>query len=63
MAHLHYGADVRFDLDATTTRQVIEAIGAHATRGGWVSFTDLHGDEWTILVTAGIPIWVAPDTE
>lgn len=63
MAQLHYGADISFDLDAAATRQVIDAIGAHATRGGWVSLTDVHGDEWTILVTAGIPIWVAPDAK
>lgn len=61
MAQLHYGSDVCFELDTETTRRVMEAIGGHATRGGWVNFSDVHEKEWTILVTAGIPIWVSPD--
>ncbi len=63
MARLHYGPSQYFDLDPDTARQVGEAIGGHATRGGWVTFSDLHGDEWSILVSAGIPIWLAPDGE
>jgi hypothetical protein len=63
MARLHYGPTLHFDLDATTTRQVIETIGAHATRGGWISFTDQHDKEWSILITPGIPICLEPDPE
>lgn len=61
MARLHYGPTLHFDLDPTTTRQVIEMIGAHATRGGWISFTDQHDKQWSVLITPGIPIWVETD--
>jgi hypothetical protein len=61
MARLHYGPTLHFELDPTTTRQVTEMIGAHATRGGWISFTDEHAKQWSILVTPGIPIWVESD--
>jgi hypothetical protein len=58
MAVLHYGADLQVRLDAEAIRQVMEAIGAHATRGGWVTATDTDGEEWSFLVTAGVPIWI-----
>jgi hypothetical protein len=58
MALLHYGSELQIQLDAATTRQVMEAAGAHATRGGWVTATDTDGHEWSFLVTAGIPIWI-----
>jgi hypothetical protein len=59
MAVLHYGSAVRIRLDAATTRQVMEAVAAHATRGGWVTATDTEGQDWSFLVTAGIPIWIS----
>ena len=58
MALLHYGSDVRIQVDAETARRAMEAIGAHATRGGWVSVTDDEGRSWSLLITPGIPIWV-----
>ncbi|HZC73004.1 MAG TPA: hypothetical protein VE442_20065 [Jatrophihabitans sp.] len=58
MSLLHYGSALRIRLDEATTRQVMEAIGAHATRGGWVTATDIDGREWSFLVSAGVPIWV-----
>lgn len=59
MALLHYGSEVRLRLDPATVRQMVEAVGAHATRGGWVTVTDTDGKDWTFLVTAGIPIWIS----
>ena len=59
MAVLHYGSDVRIRLDPATTRQVMEAVGAHATRGGWVTATDTDGQDCAFLVTAGVPIWIS----
>jgi hypothetical protein len=58
MALLHYGSELELRLDAAATRQVMEAIGAHASRGGWVTTTDTDGREWSFLVSAGVPIWV-----
>lgn len=58
MPHLCYGPTLRFELDAESTRLVADAIGAHASRGGWVSFTDSDAKEWAILVTPGVPIWI-----
>lgn len=59
MALLHYGSELRIRLDAAATRQLMEAIGAHATRGGWVTVSDTEGQEWSFLVTAGVPIWIS----
>jgi hypothetical protein len=61
MAFLHYGSELRIQLDVPAMRQTMEAIAAHATRGGWVTVTDLKGQQWSILVSAGIPIWVSTD--
>jgi hypothetical protein len=61
MTLLHYGADLRIQLDPSTTRQVTEAIAAHASRGGWVIATDVAGRNWPFLVSAGIPIWLTED--
>jgi hypothetical protein len=58
MTTLHYGSEVRIQLDAAAMKLVMEAVAAHATRGGWVTTTDVHDREWSFLVTAGIPIWV-----
>jgi hypothetical protein len=58
MAFLHYGSDLRIQLDATAIKLVMEAVGAHASRGGWVTTTDTGGREWSFLVTGGIPIWI-----
>lgn len=61
MSHLHYGNEVRIQLDSADMRQIMEAVAAHATRGGWVTVTDVQGREWSILVSAGIPIWVTDE--
>jgi hypothetical protein len=37
----------------------MEAIGAHATRGGWVTVTDVGGRACALLVSAGIPMWIS----
>jgi hypothetical protein len=58
MALLHYGSELRIRLDMATTRQVMEAVGAHASRGGWVTATDTEGRDWSFLVSAGVPIWI-----
>lgn len=63
MARLHYGPALHFELDPKTTQRVTETIGAHATRGGWITFADRQGKQWSILVTPGIPIWLEPDSE
>lgn len=63
MARLHYGPTLDFELDPEATRQITEAIGAHATRGGWITFTDRDAKEWSILITPGIPIWLEPEPE
>jgi len=61
VSHLHYGNEVRIALDSADMRQIMEAVAAHATRGGWVTVTDVQGREWSILVSAGIPIWVTDE--
>lgn len=43
MALLHYGSELRIQLDAVATRQVMQAVGAHATCGGWVAATAATG--------------------
>ena len=58
MTTLHYGSEVRIQLDASAMKLVMEAVAAHATRGGWITTTDVDGREWSLLVTGGIPIWV-----
>ena len=58
MAFLHYGSDLRIQLDPMAAKHAVETIGAHATRGGWVTATDVKGREWSFLVSAGIPIWI-----
>jgi hypothetical protein len=60
-AVLHYGLQVQLRLDEAATKLAVEAIGAHATRGGWVTITDVDGKQWTVLISAGIPIWIAAD--
>ena len=59
MTTLHYGSEVRIQLDASAMKLVMEAVAAHATRGGWITTTDVDGREWSMLVTTGIPIWVS----
>jgi hypothetical protein len=59
VALLHYGSELRIRLDVAATRQVMQAVGAHATRGGWVTVTDSDGLDWSFLVTAGVPIWIS----
>lgn len=61
MALLHYGSELCIQLDVATTRQVMEAIGAHASRGGWVTATDTDGHDWSLLVSAGVPIWISEE--
>lgn len=61
MAFLHYGRELRIELDESALRQAMQAIASHASRGGWVTVTDVKGGEWSILVSAGVPIWVNAD--
>ena len=61
MAFLHYGAEVRIQLDEPGMRQAMEAIASHATRGGWVAVSDVNGQQWSILVTAGVQVWVSDE--
>lgn len=61
MAFLHYGSEVRIQLEESAMRQAMEAIASHATRGGWVTVTDVKGQHWSILVSAGIAVWVNDD--
>jgi hypothetical protein len=58
-ALLHYGSHVRIRLDDTAAQRAVEAIAAHATRGGWVTIADVDGQHWSLLVSAGIPIWIS----
>jgi hypothetical protein len=59
MALLHYGSELRIRLDVAGTRQMMEAVGAHASRGGWVTVTDTDGQQWSFLVTSGVSIWIS----
>jgi hypothetical protein len=61
MAFLNYGTQLCIRLDDPGKRQAMEAIASHASRGGWVTVTDVNGQEWSILVTAGVPVWVSAD--
>lgn len=63
MTRLHYGPTLDIELDPDSIRQVTEAIGAHATRGGWITFSDRADRQWTILITPGIAIWLEPGTD
>ena len=58
MPFLHYGSELRIELEASAVAETMEAIGAHATRGGWVTLTDVAGRQWSFLVSAGIPMWI-----
>lgn len=58
MAVLHYGSDLHIHLAEAVMRQVMETVGAHANRGGWVTVTDTDGREWSFLVSSGVPIWI-----
>ncbi len=59
MTFLHYGSELRVQLDPSAIKLAMEAVGAHASRGGWVTVTDIAGRQWSFLVSAGIPIWVS----
>jgi len=63
MPRLHYGPSLSFELDGLTTRKVTETIGAHASRGGWITFIDQDAKQWSILITPGIPVWLEPDAD
>jgi hypothetical protein len=58
MAQLHYSSKVTITMDRAATKRAMESIGAHASRGGWVTVSDTTGREWSLLVSAGIPIWI-----
>ena len=57
-ARLHYGTELVIEIDEASQRQVMESVGAHASRGGWVTVTDTAGRERSFLVSAGVPIWI-----
>lgn len=63
MTRLHYGRTLDIELDPDTVRRLTEAIGAHATRGGWITLTGRDKREWTVLITPGIPIWIESDSQ
>ena len=60
MAMLHYGGTRTFDVPPEEVPALIKTIGAKASDGksGWVSFTDDTGQDWSILVSPGIPIYI-----
>jgi hypothetical protein len=58
MGYLHYGSELRIQLDEAVLEHAVEEIAAHATRGGWVTVADTSGRQWSFLVSAGIPIWI-----
>jgi hypothetical protein len=45
MAKLRYGPNPTISLDTAETKNVVEAVAAHATRGGWVTVSDATGHE------------------
>jgi hypothetical protein len=62
MATLHYGSHLQIHLKEPQLRQIKETVGAHATRGGWVTARDADGGKrLSFLVTAGVPIWIDED--
>jgi hypothetical protein len=56
---LHYGSAV-FSLPDDAVQELGMAIAGKVggEGGGWVSFTDDKGQDWSIIVTAGIPIYI-----
>ena len=58
MPTLHYGPWLEICLTAQECHNVMDAAGAHATRGGWVTLTDTGTRQWSLLISAGIPMWV-----
>jgi hypothetical protein len=59
MSLLHYGSELCIRLDEAGKRHVMETVGNHATRGGWVTVTDTDGQPWSFLVSPGVPIWIS----
>jgi hypothetical protein len=57
MPVLHYGPQ-QFSVSEETAASLIKAIGAHASRGGWVPFTDEAGNSWSVLVSPGVPVFI-----
>jgi hypothetical protein len=58
VAFLHYGPDKSFELDDETIQAVLTTANSFIERGGGIiEFTDISGHEWSILVSAGIPLW------
>lgn len=57
MPVLHYGPQ-QFTVSEETAATLIKAIAAHASRGGWVPFTDEDGTAWSVLVSPGIPVFI-----
>jgi hypothetical protein len=58
MPFLHYGSRVCVELDESAAKLAMKAIGAHATRGGWVTVTDVRGRDCALLVSPGVPMWI-----
>jgi hypothetical protein len=60
-ALLHYGSQLQLRVDDPTAKRAIESIGAHATRGGWITINDINGQQWSLLISPGVPIWISAD--
>ena len=58
MAFLRCGSDLRIQLDRAATKRAMDTVGSHATRGGWVTATEVRGRDRWFLISAGIPIWI-----
>ncbi len=60
MAMLHYGGTRTFEVPDDDVAVLVKAIGERVADGdfGWVSFTDTTGQDWSILVSDGVQIFV-----
>ena len=61
MPYLNYGPQLQLRLDDEAADRAVEAIAAHASRGGWVSVTDTCARQWSLLISAGVCVWLSPD--
>jgi hypothetical protein len=59
MPLVHYGSELQIRLDVEATRHVMEAVSGYATRGGWVTATDIDARDWSFLVTPGVALWIS----
>ena len=57
---LHYGGTRTFEVPDEDVAVLAKAIGEKVSDGksGWVSFTDTTRQDWSILVSGGVPIFI-----